>query len=124
MAKKDPRTILRNPDALREILDQVAAKLAAHAEPLKAAKDHILTITRLIRSWIDGSYRDVPWKTLVILAGALLYFLNPFDLIPDFIAGGFLDDLTLLSTVVAAAKGDLEAFIAWEHGKQDARSEQ
>lgn len=123
MTKKDPRAILKNPELLRTLLDQVVAKVSAHREPLKAAKDQLLAFTRLVRAWVDGRYRDVPWKSVVMMAGALLYFLNPFDLVPDFIAGGFLDDLTVLSSVAAAAKADLDAFLKWESAKPAARSE-
>lgn len=124
MSRKDPRAILKNPALLRSVLDQVVTKLSAHREPLKAAKDQVLMFTRLVRAWADGSYRDVPWKSVMMMAGALLYFLNPFDLIPDLLAGGFIDDLTVLSSVAAAAKADLDAFIAWERGKSGAHSGQ
>jgi uncharacterized membrane protein YkvA (DUF1232 family) len=48
--------------------------------------------------------RDTPWKVKAILAAAILYLLSPFDLVPDWIMGfGFLDDLTVISFLVAWA---------------------
>lgn len=48
--------------------------------------------------------RDTPWKVKAILAVAILYLLSPFDLVPDWIMGfGFLDDLTVISFLVAWA---------------------
>ena len=31
-----------------------------------------------------------------IIVGALGYFILPFDIIPDFVPGGFIDDLTII----------------------------
>lgn len=49
-------------------------------------------------------HRNTPWKVKAILALAVLYLLSPFDLIPDWFMGlGLLDDLTLVSLLVAWA---------------------
>jgi len=33
----------------------------------------------MIRDYWNGSYRDVPWKSIAAVAGALLYVMNPLD---------------------------------------------
>ncbi len=58
-----------------------------------------------------GDYRRLPWLTLASLAGAILYFLNPLDLIPDMILGvGYLDDASVVALVVKAFRRDLVAY--------------
>lgn len=48
---------------------------------------------------------EVPMTTKAMLAGALLYFLAPIDLIPDFIAGiGYLDDAAVVASALKAAQ--------------------
>lgn len=48
--------------------------------------------------------RDTHWKVKTILVVAIVYLLSPFDLVPDWIVGfGFLDDLTVISFLVAWA---------------------
>lgn len=48
--------------------------------------------------------KETPWSAKAIIAFAILYLLSPFDLIPDWIMGfGLLDDLTLVSILVAWA---------------------
>jgi uncharacterized membrane protein YkvA (DUF1232 family) len=43
-----------------------------------------------------------PTKVRAVLIGALAYFVLPFDVIPDFIAGiGFTDDVTVLVAAIA-----------------------
>lgn len=58
-----------------------------------------------IESWARLLFRrDTPFRVKAILALAILYLLSPFDLVPDWIMGfGFLDDLTVVSLLVAWA---------------------
>jgi uncharacterized membrane protein YkvA (DUF1232 family) len=48
--------------------------------------------------------RRTPLHARAILLGAVAYFVTPFDVIPDVIAGlGFTDDATVLATAIAVA---------------------
>jgi uncharacterized membrane protein YkvA (DUF1232 family) len=50
---------------------------------------------------------------------ALLYFVTPSDLFPDFIpVAGYVDDATIIAFVVNAIKADLDKFLEWEATKQ------
>ena len=64
-----------------------------------------LNLLGRIQSWGRLLFRrDTPWKVKAILGIAILYLLSPFDLVPDWILGfGFLDDLTVISFLVAWA---------------------
>lgn len=44
--------------------------------------------------------KDVPNWIKVSIIGVLGYFIFPFDLIPDFLLGGYLDDLALMAGLV------------------------
>jgi len=58
-----------------------------------------------IQSWGRLLFRkETPWRAKAIIGFAILYLLSPFDLVPDWITGlGLLDDLTLVSLLVAWA---------------------
>jgi uncharacterized membrane protein YkvA (DUF1232 family) len=58
-----------------------------------------------IQGWARLLFRrDTPWRVKAILGFAILYLLSPFDLVPDWIIGfGFLDDITVVSLLVAWA---------------------
>jgi len=49
-----------------------------------------------------------PSKVKAVLLAALAYFVMPFDLIPDFIAGfGFTDDAAVLAMAVSLVAGNI-----------------
>ncbi|MBU0960925.1 MAG: DUF1232 domain-containing protein [Proteobacteria bacterium] len=58
-----------------------------------------------IKSWVSLLLRrETPWTVKAILGAAIVYLLSPVDLIPDWILGfGLLDDLTIVSLLVALA---------------------
>ena len=69
----------------------------------------------LIRDYWNGNYRQVPWKTIAAIAGALLYVLMPLDLIPDFIpVAGFLDDAGVIAACLKLVSDDLVEYEKWK----------
>src|SRR4051812_21141241 len=39
----------------------------------------------MVRDYVRGDYRKLPWWSIASVGAALAYFLAPIDLIPDFI---------------------------------------
>jgi Uncharacterized conserved protein len=78
-------------------------------------QERLKVLGRMVTSFARGRYRNIPLKTLLSVIAAILYFLNPFDLIPDAIVGiGFTDDLAVLTWVYKTSEQELNKFIAWE----------
>ncbi|MFO0267685.1 MAG: DUF1232 domain-containing protein [Cyclobacteriaceae bacterium] len=77
------------------------------------------TSGRLIKAVARRTYTPQSWQPVVTLIAAALYFVNPFDLIPDALLGaGLLDDLSVLTWVFASASAELKRFMQWEHLNQ------
>ena len=61
-------------------------------------KSVIVEINRLIEIFRS---KDVKLFNKILAVAALIYFIMPFDLIPDFLgAGGFLDDIFVITTML------------------------
>ena len=75
-------------------------------------------LVEMIRDYWNGVYTNVPYRVIAGVAFALLYVLNPFDLIPDLIPGiGLLDDSAVLGLVLILLEGDLDAYRFWKQDK-------
>ncbi len=103
--------IAQDTEALQRLLGEAAEKARRYRQQLNQVWEQLDLLLSLLRAYIRGEYRHVPWKALVLIVGALLYFLNPMDIVPDFLSGiGFVDDATVIAMVVQAVKEELEKF--------------
>ena len=84
-------------------------------EAFKETWGYLQAMLRLIRAYARGDYRQIPTTNLLIIIAAIIYIVNPFDFIPDWVPGlGFLDDAFILAFAVAKTKRTLDEFMAWE----------
>lgn len=80
--------------------------------------DRITTLSRMVKAYVSGQYRIVPWSSILKILTVLIYFISPFDFIPDFLPIiGLSDDLALVMWVFTSLRTDIENFIAWEKGE-------
>lgn len=78
-------------------------------------KEKFFVLGRLAKAYALGRYREVPWRAMLILLAAVIYFLNPLDLIPDLIPVlGLTDDFAVLLWVYNAIGAEVDKFLAWE----------
>lgn len=108
--------LLKKPQRLIDLVDTASAKAAKlHRGPIQEAKSKLATLLRLVKAYAVGDYRSVSWANLVMIVAAIIYFLSPLDLIPDFFAGlGYIDDATILSWTLRAIGDELSTFSEWE----------
>jgi len=106
--------LIRHPDELLAILTQALGKAYAKRLVIWKVFEDFLTLFRLVKAWVMRDYVDVPTKSIFWAIFAIVYFLSPIDLIPDFLPGGYIDDIFVISYVVKKIKVDLEKFEAWE----------
>lgn len=100
---------------LARLVRAALAKARRHRGALRAAADDLAALIALVRARVRGEYRQVPWRSLVAATAALVYFVNPFDAIPDTILlAGLVDDVAVIGLVAAAIRRDLEQFRRWD----------
>ena len=87
---------------------------------IKELKTYIPLFISLVKSYTKKEYREIPLATVVAVAAALIYFLAPFDIIPDFIPGfGFVDDASIIAFCFLACKHDLDRYSKWRSLNKD-----
>ena len=116
------RRLIEHPEQLRQIVDDALIKMRKHSDAIREIAADLQIILRLIKAWLAGGYKDISTKSIVILIGAILYFLNPFDAIPDTIPVlGYVDDVAVVGWIVKTLKDEIEKFRVWESARANPR---
>ena len=116
-AKSKAEGYVRDPKKAKKLLEDAVKKAKDYEKnrgPLAEVWSYLTALYRLLRAYIRGEYRDIPWGSIVLVTVAILYFVSPIDLIPDFLPGGLIDDAALIVFVVKQIKADLDDFLTWE----------
>ena len=71
----------------------------------KAVLDEFRAMLDLLKALATGAYHGLSKTSLLLIAGAIVYFLTPTDLLPDFIFGtGYIDDAMVITWVITTTK--------------------
>lgn len=108
--------LLVQSNVLLEKLSAIVYKKAEDAVQKYAdISARIIIVTRMLRAWRNEIYTDINKSSVFIAVAVLLYFVNPIDLLPDFIPiiGG-LDDLLLLRYLLKVIDKEIDKFTSWE----------
>lgn len=107
------------PGRIISLLAQLSVKIyhtSGSTPNLNLIRDQFRVIGRMIKAHVTGDYKIRSLKILIILLAAVIYFINPLDLIPDFLFGvGLADDLAVLTLVYRAAAEEITLFRNWEN---------
>src|SRR5919199_2030808 len=97
---------------IREALDKSGG---LSGKNIAAFREQLGVVTRLLRAYASGDYRQLPWKTLIRMIAVLIYFVSPIDILPDFLPiVGLTDDIALMLWLFSGIKDDIEKFRHWE----------
>ncbi len=119
-AKQKAESFLSNKEKLKKLLQDGEQKALAKKQKLESVWTDVQTLFRLVKAWVKKEYTAIPWKSILYIIASVLYFVNPLDVIPDFIPlTGLLDDITILTFVINSVKGDIEEFKKWEISNEE-----
>ncbi len=115
-AVKSAKSYVEDPQRLRALFQEAAKEaVSLPRDPFKETWPYFQTMLRLIRAYYQGDYHTLDESTLVVIIAAVIYVVNPLDVIPDALpAIGFLDDATVLALAVRRTRQTLDDFMTWE----------
>ena len=120
--KEKAATFLEDGGKMDQLLEQVEAKLASVPKAGEYLKE-VPRMIALLKDYIQKDYTEVPKSALIMIVAALLYLVNPKDLIPDKYLGiGLLDDAAVVAACIALTKKELDAYDAWKDEKAEAKA--
>ncbi|MCY7153699.1 YkvA family protein [Streptococcus mitis] len=72
----------------------------------------------LVKNYVQGKYTTVPYGTILAVLSALIYFLSPIDIIPDFIPlAGYFDDMAVMGLCMKMVNTDIESYDEWRRSE-------
>ena len=114
-AKNRASEYANDANKLNDLLNEASQKADSKRGRLVEVWDSLMACLRLLRAYATGQYRDIPWASLLSVIAAVIYFVMPVDLIPDFILTlGFVDDVVLIGWIISSVKSDIDSFLLWE----------
>jgi uncharacterized membrane protein YkvA (DUF1232 family) len=106
-----------------KLVDAFFEKVGKFTENFYSIQDQVLALGRMLRAWSKQEYSNISPASIATLIAAILYFVNPFDFIPDFIPFiGKIDDFLIISLVVKRLNKEIERFMAWENEQQTSKN--
>lgn len=115
-SKEEAEKLIDDKAKTNKKLDEAFKKATDNKGKLEEVWNYLQLFFSISRDYINGNYREVPKGSIIAIIGALIYFLSPIDLIPDFIPViGYIDDIFVLGLVFNQVKSDLEEYEIWKN---------
>ena len=73
-------------------------------------KDDVLLLCAYVRDVATGRYKGYKVWNLTIIVAAIIYLVSPIDAIPDFIVGGFIDDMSVIAWAFSKVGKELKMY--------------
>ena len=110
--------LLNDKDELDDFLYRLEQKI--NGMPFVGKKFSMIPIMiSLVKNYVQGKYTTVPYGTILAVLSALVYFLSPIDIIPDFIPlAGYLDDMAVLGLCMNMVSIDIETYEKWRQAQE------
>ncbi len=107
---------INKPRGVSRLAALAQSKVRANDKVFKSLRKDLDLMLRLSKAWATGKYKDVNISSLLIVIGAILYLIDPLDLIPDFVPIlGLTDDVTVFGLAINRVKSELNKFEDWEN---------
>ncbi|MBQ4055490.1 MAG: DUF1232 domain-containing protein [Bacteroidaceae bacterium] len=106
-----------NPKKLKQLLPLLSMYISKKG--LSKVKDKLVLMGNYLTDITKGKYKDYDGKKLLVIVGAIIYVVTPFDLLPDLIPPGLIDDLSIVAWALKEASDELERYKAWKYPEKE-----
>ena len=109
--------LLNDKDELDDFLYRLEQKI--NDMPFVGKKFSMIPVMiSLVKNYVQGKYTTVPYGTILAVLSALIYFLSPIDIIPDFIPlAGYFDDMAVMGLCMKMVNTDIESYDEWRRSE-------
>ncbi len=108
--------VIKQEEKVKNLVSKTISKIGKLGEDprIKKLVAPIGVFVRMIKAHFNGAHK-LTGSTLGLLVLGLVYFISPFDIVPDFLGFfGFADDLSVILAIYAKVKDEVDEFLDWE----------
>lgn len=114
-SKTKASVLIQDKEKAKQKIDEAFKKADANKADLQNVWGQLELLFSLVKDYLNGSYKDIPKKSIIAIVAGMLYFLSPVDLLPDFILGfGLIDDVFIIGLVIKQVTKDLTKYKTWK----------
>ena len=114
-SKTKASALINDKEKAKQKIDEAFKKANANKADLESIWIQFELLLSLVKDYFNGTYKDIPKKSIIAIVAGILYFLSPVDLIPDFILGfGLIDDVFIIGLVIKQVTKDLAKYKVWK----------
>ena len=77
---------------------------------VKDMRDDVLLLCAYVRDVATSRYKGYKVWNLTVIVAAIIYLVSPIDAIPDFIVGGFIDDMSVIAWAFSKVGKELKMY--------------
>jgi uncharacterized membrane protein YkvA (DUF1232 family) len=114
-SKAKAEKLLNDSQKMERFLDRLEGKLSRIPMAGKYLTD-VPVLISLVKAYVQKAYVEIPIGSIIAIIGALIYFLNPFDLVPDVIpVFGIIDDAAVIAVAYRFVHEDVMDYKTWRN---------
>ena len=97
------------------LLNEALQKATTHRSALGETWEKLQLLFGVLRDWLNGNYKEMPKRSLLMIILGIVYFVSPIDGIFDYIPfAGLVDDAAVAGFVISQVSVDLERYKLWK----------
>ena len=98
-----------------DLLNNAMKKANAKRGALGETWEKFQLLFGVFKDWINGHYKEMPMRSLLMIVLGIVYFVSPIDGIFDYIPfAGLIDDAAVAGFVISQVSVDLERYKLWK----------
>jgi len=121
---KQAEVLIASDGKISQLLDEFFLIIGKASEQFYKIQDSVITLGRMLQAWIKGDYKNISTSSVIAATAAIIYFVNPLDIIPDFIPFfGQIDDILVLGYFIKILNKEIEKFMVWENEHNNSKNQ-
>jgi uncharacterized membrane protein YkvA (DUF1232 family) len=105
---------LGDPARMKALLSKASFKIKDNNQLSDMFEDIGLVIS-LTKDYTRNSYRNISKVSMAAIVAGIIYLVNPMDIIPDFLFGGFIDDAAVIGYILTRLREELDRYKSWKN---------